>query len=88
MKTCISSGYNNNTIRVQRAVSCQSGNTRGRKDHDKSWVNVFNDPVAKRKKEIGIQTATVSQDCRKPYVIIVQVFTSIEGNNAFIHCCK
>ena len=23
-------GYNNNTIRIQRAVSCQSGNTRGR----------------------------------------------------------
>ena len=44
-------GYNNNTIRVQRAVSCQSGNTRGRKDRDRSWVNVSNDPVPKRKKQ-------------------------------------
>ena len=43
--------YNNNTIRVQRAVSCQSGKKRGRKDREKSWVNVFNDPVAKRKKK-------------------------------------
>lgn len=31
-------GYNNNTIRVQRAVTCQSGNTRGRKDKNKAWV--------------------------------------------------
>lgn len=44
-------GYNNNTIRVQRAVSCQSGNTRGRKDRDRSWVNVSDDPVPKRKKQ-------------------------------------
>ena len=42
-------GYNNNTIRVQRAVSCQAGNTRGRKDRDKAWVNVSNDPVPKKK---------------------------------------
>ena len=44
-------GYNNNTIRVQHAVSCQSGNTRGRKGRDRSWVNVSNDPVPKRKKQ-------------------------------------
>lgn len=43
-------GYNNNTIRVQRAVTCQSGNTRGRKDKNKAWVNVSDDPVPKRKK--------------------------------------
>ena len=43
-------GYNSNTIRVQRAVSCQSGNTRGRKDRSKAWVNVSNDPVPKKKK--------------------------------------
>ena len=42
-------GYNNKTIRVQCAVSCQSGNTRGRKDWDKAWVNVSNDPVPKKK---------------------------------------
>ena len=29
-------GYNNNTIRIQRSVSCQSGNTRGRKDKRKA----------------------------------------------------
>ena len=40
-------GYNNNTIRVQRAVSCQSGNTRGRKDRNKAWVNVSDDPLPK-----------------------------------------
>ena len=42
-------GYNDNTIRVQHAVSCQSGKTRGRKDRDKVWVNVSNDPVPKKK---------------------------------------
>ena len=44
-------GYNSNTIWVQRAVSCQSGNTRGRKDRSKAWVNVSNDPVPKKKKK-------------------------------------
>ena len=44
-------GSNNNTIRAQRSVSCQSGNTRGRKDRDRSWVNVSDDPVPKRKKQ-------------------------------------
>ena len=31
-------GYNDNTIDSQRSVSCQSGNTRGRKDRKKAWV--------------------------------------------------
>jgi len=44
-------GYSNNTIIVQRTVPCQSGNRRGRKGGDRSWVNVLNDPVAKRKKQ-------------------------------------
>jgi hypothetical protein len=44
-------GYNNNAIRVQRAVSCQTGNTRGRKDRKRAWVNVSDDPVPKRKKK-------------------------------------
>lgn len=43
-------GYNDNTIRIQRSVSCQSGNTRGRKDKRKAWVNVSNDPLPKRKR--------------------------------------
>jgi len=45
-------GYNDNTIRIQRSVSCQSGNTRGRKDKSKAWVNVTNDPLPKRKKKV------------------------------------
>lgn len=43
-------GYNNNTIRIQRSVSCQSGNTRGRKDKTKAWVEVSNEPLPKRNK--------------------------------------
>ena len=42
-------GYNNNTIRIQRAVSCQSGNTRGRKDKRRTWEQVTNDPLPCRK---------------------------------------
>ena len=42
-------GYNGNAIRTQRSISCQSGNTRGRKDRSKAWVNVSNDPVPKKK---------------------------------------
>ena len=42
-------GYNENTIWIQRSVSCQSGNARGRKDRRKAWVNVTNDPLPKRK---------------------------------------
>lgn len=38
-------GYNDNTIRIQRSVSIQSGNTRGRKDKNKAWVNVTDDPL-------------------------------------------
>lgn len=44
-------GYNDNTIRIQRSVSCQSGNTRGRKDKNKAWVNVTDDPLPKRKRQ-------------------------------------
>ena len=42
-------GYNDNAIRTQRSISCQSGNTRGRKDRSKTWVNVSNDPLPKKK---------------------------------------
>ena len=42
-------GYNGNAIRTQRSISCQSGNTRGRKDRSKAWVNVSNDPLPKKK---------------------------------------
>ena len=44
-------GYNSNTIRTQRAVSCQSGNTRGRKDKTRAWDNISNDPLPKRGKQ-------------------------------------
>ena len=43
-------GYHDNTIRIQRTVSCQSGNTRGRKDRQRAWVEVTNDPLPDRKK--------------------------------------
>ena len=39
-------GYNNNAIRIQRNVSCHSGNTRGRKDQKR----VTDDPLQCRKK--------------------------------------
>ena len=42
--------YHDNTIRIQRAVSCQSGNTTGRKDRQKAWVEVTNDPLPIRTK--------------------------------------
>ena len=41
--------YNDNTIRKQKNVSCSSGNTRGRYDKRKNWVNTDNMPVPKRK---------------------------------------
>ena len=44
-------GYNDNTIHIQRSVSCQSGNTRGRKDRKKAWVEVTDEPLPKRKKK-------------------------------------
>ena len=43
-------GYHDNTIRIQRTISCQSGNTRGRKDRRRAWVQVTNDPLPSRKK--------------------------------------
>ncbi|XP_022781299.1 uncharacterized protein LOC111322462 [Stylophora pistillata] len=43
-------GYHDNTIRMQRTISYQSGNTIGRKDKRRAWVNVTNDPLPARKK--------------------------------------
>ena len=45
-------GYNDNSLRIQRSVSIQSGNTRGRKDKRRSWENVSDDPVPKRGKKL------------------------------------
>ena len=42
-------GYNDNAIRIKRSVSCTSGNTKGRRDKKRSWENVTDDPVPKRK---------------------------------------
>ena len=42
-------GYNDNTIRIQKIVSCTSGNTRGRSDKRKNWVDTDNTPVPKQK---------------------------------------
>lgn len=44
-------GYNDNAIRIQRAISCQSGNTQGRKDKRKSWTEVTDEKKKKRKIE-------------------------------------
>ena len=33
-------GYNSNTIRIVRSISCQSGNIKGRKDRKKAWEQV------------------------------------------------
>ena len=41
--------YNDNTIRIQKNVSCTSGNTRRRYGKRKNWVNTDNTPVPKRK---------------------------------------
>ena len=43
-------GFNDNTIRIQRNVSCTSGNTRGRYDKKRSWEEISHDPVPKRKR--------------------------------------
>ena len=43
--------YNSNTIRIQRTVSCQSGNTRGRKDKRRSWEQVTDAKLPCRKKQ-------------------------------------
>lgn len=43
-------GYNNNTIRIQRTVSCQSGNTRGRRDACHAWDQVTHTKLPCRKK--------------------------------------
>lgn len=43
-------GYHANTIRIQRSVSCQSGNTRGRKDKRRSWEQVTDTKLPCRKK--------------------------------------
>ena len=44
-------GYNANTIRVQRHISCTTGNTSGRNDSKKKWNDVSDDPVPKRTKK-------------------------------------
>ena len=43
-------GYNDNTIRVQRTISCNSGNTRGRQDKRRAWEQVTDDRLPCKKK--------------------------------------
>ena len=43
-------GYNSNTIRIERSISCQSGNTKGRKDTKKAWEQVTDAKLPCRKK--------------------------------------
>ena len=42
-------GYNDNTIRIQKSMSCQSGNTRGRYDKRQNWENVTGEKLPKEK---------------------------------------
>ena len=44
-------GYNNNAIRIQRQVSCLSGNTRGREDRTRAWEQITDDPIPCKKKK-------------------------------------
>lgn len=43
-------GHNSNTIRIERSISCQSGNTRGRKDKKRAWVQVTDEKLLCQKK--------------------------------------
>ena len=43
-------GYNSNTIRIERSISCQSGNTKGRKDTKKAWEQVTDAKLPCQKK--------------------------------------
>jgi len=44
-------GYHCNTIRIECSISCQSGNTRGRKDKKKAWAEVTDEKLPCRNKE-------------------------------------
>ena len=44
-------GYNDNALRIQRYTSRITGNTRGRYCNKKTWEEVSNDPVPKRKQK-------------------------------------
>ena len=45
--------YNDNTMRVQKEVSLTSGNTKGRYDRKRSWQNISEEKIEKRKRNIG-----------------------------------
>ena len=44
-------GYNNNALRIQRYTSQITGNTRGLYCNKKTWEEVSDDPVPKRKQK-------------------------------------
>lgn len=73
-------GYNSNTIRIERSVSCQSGNTRGRKDTKKAWVNVTNEKLPCRKKQRTVQRIHSQQRCilsHSIHTLFLNFFTPI-----------
>ena len=43
--------FKKNVLYIQRSVSCTSGNTKGRRDKNKTWINVVEDKFPKRKKQ-------------------------------------
>ena len=46
-KYCVVNSF---TIRIERSISCQSGNTRGRKARKRSWVHVTDAKLPCQKK--------------------------------------
>lgn len=66
-------GYHDNTIRIQRTISCQSGNTRGRKDRKKAWVEVCNEHFTcqKKAKELLSMSRFWLSMCLYIYIYIV-----------------
>lgn len=42
--------YNDNSIRLQRTISCNTGNTRGGYDHKRSWENITDEKFPKKQR--------------------------------------
>ena len=56
--------YNDNTIRIQREISINSGNTRGRYNKKRSWEQVTDEKVPKRKSvKVNIKEKLEKIDC-------------------------
>ena len=72
-------GYNGNTIRIQRTVSCQSGNTRGRKDKQKAWENMTDAKLPSRK-ETTLNSIIQCKYFMQKYMIIRALCSCLSTN--------